>query len=203
MLAYYISHPEVVIDPSVTVPKWSLSALGRERMMAAAGERWVRAVPRIVSSDETKAVETAAIIAEASGARVDVLPDLGENDRAATGFLPPPEFDATADAFFTNPETSIRGWERAVDAQARIVGAVSAVLAAHDPSHPIAFSGHGGVGTLLYCALAGLPIDRRHDQKRGGCVIAIDLATRRPLFGWTPLEQVAMKLRSLGIEIGS
>lgn len=200
-IAYYISHPEVVIDPAVPVAKWSLSPVGRERLAAVANERWVRSITRIVSSDETKAVETADILAQALGARVDVPPDLGENDRSATGFLSPPEFDATADAFFANPETSIRGWERAIDAQARIVRAVTAALDAHDPAFPIAFCGHGGVGTLLYCALAGVPIDRRHDQPRGGCVMAIDQATRRPLFGWTPLEQAGERLRGHGIEV--
>lgn len=194
--AYYISHPEVTIDPSVPVPRWSLSAIGRARLAAVADEPWIRSLGRIVSSDETKAVETAEILAGSSRARVDVLADLGENDRSATGFLEPPEFEATANAFFANPHTSIRGWERAIDAQARIVRAVTTILDAHDAAEPLAFSGHGGVGTLLYCALAGVPIHRRHDQTRAGSVVAIDLATRRPLFGWTTLEAVSERLRA-------
>ena len=197
-LAYYVSHPEVVIDPAVPVPQWPLSAIGRARLVAIAGEPWVMSIFRIVSCDETKAIETAAVLADASGAPVEIRSDMGENDRSATGFLPPPEFEATANAFFAAPKSSIRGWERAIDAQARIVRAVTAVLDAHDPSKPIAFSGHGGAGTLLYCALAGLPIDRRHDQTRGGCAIAIDLATRRPLFGWVPLEAAGEKLGRRG-----
>ena len=50
-------------------------------------------------------------------------PGIGENDRSATGFLPREEFWATADLFFAHPTESIRGWERAIDAQARIVAA--------------------------------------------------------------------------------
>ncbi len=200
-LAFYISHPEVVIDPAVPVPQWSLSAIGRARILAVAGVPWVRSMTRIVSSNETKAIETAAVLADANGAAVEIRTDMGENDRSSTGFLPPPEFEATANAFFADPAVSIRGWERAIDAQARIVRAVTAVLNGHDGTQSIAFSGHGGVGTLLYCALAGLPIDRRHDQTRGGCVIAIDLATRQPLFGWVPLESVSEKLRAVGLSL--
>jgi len=49
---------------------------------------------------------------------------LGENDRSATGFLARDEFEATVNAFFAYPQDSIRGWEPAVDAQARIVRAI-------------------------------------------------------------------------------
>jgi hypothetical protein len=44
-----------------------------------------------------------------------------ENDRSATGFLPPDEFETVANRLFAEPLVSIRGWERAIDAQLRIV----------------------------------------------------------------------------------
>ncbi|MGO8572680.1 histidine phosphatase family protein, partial [Rhizobium ruizarguesonis] len=84
----------------------------------------------------------------------------GVNDRSATGFLPPPQFEEAADWFFAHTEQRFKGWERAVDAQARIVEAVNAVLATHDATSQIAFVGHGGVGKLLKCHLAGSPITR-------------------------------------------
>ena len=31
-LVYFITHPDVVIDPDVPVPQWPLSAQGKERM---------------------------------------------------------------------------------------------------------------------------------------------------------------------------
>ena len=52
-----------------------------------------------------------------------------ENDRSATGFLEPSEFERVADEFFARPTVSIGGWERAIDAQKRIVGEVEAVWA--------------------------------------------------------------------------
>jgi hypothetical protein len=38
---------------------------------------------------ETKALETAAIIAIATGLRIEIRHDLHENDRSSTGFVPP------------------------------------------------------------------------------------------------------------------
>lgn len=190
MFALYITHPQVRIDPAVPVPDWGLSDVGRARAEAAAASPWVRQLGRIVSSDETKAIELAEILARAAGVAVEIVEGAHENDRSATGFLPPPEFERAADWFFAHPDESFRGWERAIDAQARIVSVVRGVLAGHDPSIPIAFVGHGGVGTLLRCHLAGLPIARIHDQppNGGGNIHAFRLADFAPLTGWVPME---------------
>ena len=191
MFGLYVTHPQVRIDPDVPVPKWGLSDIGRARAEAAAGRPWVKQLKRIVSSDETKAIELASILAEAAGLDVEIAENAHENDRSATGFLPPPEFEKAADWFFAHPEESFRGWERAIDAQRRIVSVVKSVLAHHDLSKPIAFVGHGGVGTLLRCHLAGLPIARDRDQppNGGGNVHGFRLGDLGPLSGWVPMEE--------------
>ena len=191
MFGLYITHPQVRIDPAVPVPKWGLSDAGRARAEAVAARPWVRRLERIISSDETKAVELAGILAEAAGVTVEIAENAHENDRSATGFLPPAEFEKAADWFFAHPEVSFHGWERAIDAQARIVSVVTNVLARHDPARPIAFIGHGGVGTLLRCHLSGLPIARIHDQppNGGGNIHAFRLDDLKPLTGWVPMEE--------------
>ena len=107
--------------------------------------------------------------------------DLGENDRSATGFLPPAEFEQMADAFFANPGESVRGWERAVDAQARIVAAVREVAAEEDGTGDILVSAHGAVGALLRGSLLGAPISRALDQPGGGCWFALEVSRWRLL----------------------
>ncbi|SEH54669.1 Broad specificity phosphatase PhoE [Rhizobium tibeticum] len=190
MLGLYITHPQVTIDPAVPVPKWGLSEMGAARTRKAAESSWVPQLRRIVSSDETKAIETAEILAVAAGVPVEIVHGMHENDRSATGFLPPPEFEKAADWFFAHPEESFRGWERAIDAQRRIVSAVTDVLAWHDPALPIAFVGHGGVGTLLKCYLQGRPIRRDGDQPGGGGnLYCFSLADRRPSCDWTTIEE--------------
>ncbi|MCM2472532.1 histidine phosphatase family protein [Rhizobium sp. CG5] len=189
MFAVYITHPQVKIDATVPVPQWGLSDLGAARTRKAAGADWVRQLKRIVSSAEVKAIETSAILAEGAGIGFETVEILHENDRSATGFLPPPEFEKAADWFFAHPEQSYQGWERAIDAQARIVIAVEAILTDHDPTGAIAFVGHGGVGTLLKCHLEGRPIARSGDQAPGGGnLFAFDLARRAVSCDWTPIE---------------
>lgn len=169
----YLTHPQVRVDPAVPVPEWGLSDLGAARARAFAAAPGLAAFRRIVASTEVKAKEAAQILADALGLQVEVRAGLHENDRSATGYLPEPEFQAMADAFFAHPHESVRGWEKAADAQARIVSAVTAALA-EAPGVPTVFVGHGGVGTLLLCHLAGYPIARVHDQPPvgGGCWFA-------------------------------
>ena len=188
----YITHPEVTIEPSVPVVDWDLSATGHRRATEMLSQTWVGAVGRVLSSDERKARTTAGVLADHLGLTVDVRPDTGENDRSATGFVPPAQFEALADAFFSHPEESIQGWERAVDAQSRIVEALGDVLAAPNRTD-VAVVGHGGVGTLLYCHLAGLPIDRRFDQPGQGHYFSVNLANRQVLHGWQPIDQLDSK----------
>lgn len=185
----YLTHPQVSIDPAVPVPRWGLSPVGRARAEAFATQHWLRRFSRIISSDEDKAIETAGCLAAVLGLPVEVRENFHENDRSATGFLPPPEFEATADRFFAHPGQSIRGWERAADAQARILAGVSAVVA-EQPGAATLFVGHGGVGTLLKCALKGVAISRSEDQGPGGGGnhFAFALAPRSVLYGWHPIE---------------
>lgn len=189
---FYLTHPQVLIDPAVPVPRWPLNAVGRARAEAASQSAWAAGVGRIVSSEETKAVETAAIIGAALGVEPESRPDMGENDRSSTGFLASEAFEAMADRFFAHPEVSAEGWERAVDAQARVRAAADAVLAEQSPGD-LLLVGHGAVGTLLMTALLGLPISRALDQPHGGGnVFAFDAASGHVLHRWLPLEHHAV-----------
>ncbi len=186
----FVTHPEVVVDPQTPVTQWRLSALGRARVQAFALTGALDAVDLLVSSPETKAVETAAVLGAARGLPAAQHAGLGENDRAATGFLPPEEFERTADQFFAQPSTSVRGWETAADAQARVQGAVRDCLAAH-PGRSVAFVSHGAVGTLLLCSLLDVAINRSRDQPRQGCWFAFNPDTWTAGSGWQELPGAA------------
>lgn len=185
----YLTHPQVQIDPDVPVPQWRLSPVGRARTEAIANADWLAQTTQIISSGERKAIETAEIIAGQLGIMIEIREAMHENDRSATGFLKPAEFEQVADQFFAKPHLSVRGWERAIDAQARIVREAEAVLA-RNRSGDVLFVGHGAVGTLLFCHYAGHPIDRVHDQPAGGGhIFAFARETRQVLHGWRKMEE--------------
>jgi broad specificity phosphatase PhoE len=176
----FISHPEVVIDPAVPVPRWHLAPEGIAKLRRMP---FVAPPAAIWASDETKAIESAGILAARFGLPVRVHPGLAEMDRSSTGYRPRAAFEALADAFFARPEESAEGWERAVDAQRRVVAAAREILAGH-AGGDLVLVGHGGTGTLLMCALAGLPIARAHDQPAAGCTWRFTLQPLRVTEGW-------------------
>lgn len=188
MTVRYLSHPQVLIEPDKPVERWGLNDIGRARVEAIAAAPALRQTRSVISSAETKAIETATPIAEALGLAVTVRAAMHENDRFATGFLPPAEFEQTADRFFATPELSVRGWERAVDAQARIVAEAMAAL--HEaPEGDVLFVGHGAVGTLLMCHLGRMAIHRSHDQAAGGGnAFAFARLSHTLIHGWQKME---------------
>lgn len=184
----YISHPQVVIDPTVPVSRWGLSEEGKQRVQQLCQQPWMSDVRRVVSSAETKALEVAAAAAKTLGLTVEVRPKTGETDRSSTGYVPHDRHEQLADEFFASPHVSAQGWERAVDVQARMVNELADLL---NSTQDVVVVGHGAAGTLRYGALAGLEIHRSHDQHGAGNFFAIDLATGKPMHRWQPIDQRA------------
>ena len=165
---YFITHPDVVVDPQTPVPDWALSQRGIARMRAGLAQPWIAQLKAVYSSAERKARDAAGVICERLGSPLRVVPDLAEVDRSATGYLPHAEHEATADAMFANPDVSARGWETARHAQARIVAAVEELISTDRTQGGIAIVSHGAVGAFLLCYLQNQPIARAHDQPGSG-----------------------------------
>lgn len=185
----YLSHPQVCVDPNTPVPEWSLNEVGRQRVDVLANSGLLAGTKRIISSAETKAIETASPLVSALGCDFEIRDQMHENDRSATGFLPPDEFETVADEFFAYPTKSVRGWETAHAAQTRIVAEVEDCLRSN-PVGDLLFVGHGGVGTLLFCHLSGHGISRDYDQGPGGggCVFEFSDHQTRPNEPWQTIE---------------
>jgi broad specificity phosphatase PhoE len=190
-IAYFITHPDVAIDPSVPVPDWQLSPEGIRRMVRLLDQGWVRDVRTVFTSAERKALDAARILAGHLSLEPVVIADLGENDRSATGFLPKAEFEIVADEFFAHPDASVRGWERAIDAQNRIVQAVNSAIAMASPDGAMAIVSHGAVGALLRCHVKGMPISRTEDQPAGGGgnLYSFEMESRQLLSRWRRIDE--------------
>lgn len=175
--AIFLTHAEVVIDPKVPVPDWGLSPTGAARHAGFAKDPAIHGVRAIYSSTERKARQAAAIVGSSLDLSVNEREDLGENDRSSTGFLPEQEFWPVVEAFFAEPDASVRGWESARGAQTRIRQAAQAVMD-DAPEGDVLIAAHGGVGTLLRCNLMGIEITKSQSQPHagGGCWFAFDRA---------------------------
>lgn len=183
----YLTHPEVQVDPALPVPSWGLSAIGRARVMALVAKGWLRGTTQVIAS------------AERRWKRPNQLRSLWE---CGWKFAAPctkmialrlaicrqRSLKPSPTTLFAFPDTSIRGWERARDAQDRIVREAEVVLGRNNVGD-VLFVGHGAVGTLLYYHYANVQINRVHDQPSGGGhYFAIKKAGREVAHGWRRME---------------
>lgn len=187
---YFISHPEVVVDRAVPVPDWGLSDKGLARLEKMLEQPWLKNITAVFSSNENKSIIAAERIGKHLNLDVQKIEGLGEMDRSATGMLEPAEFEIVVNEAFANPQQSIRGWERLVDAQTRIVKAVDEAIAASGESGDIAIVSHGGVGTLLICKLKNIPITRTEDQQGQGHFFKFDVATKELVYVWRKIDEL-------------
>jgi broad specificity phosphatase PhoE len=190
--ALYVTHPEVILDAAVPSTRWQLSPEGRARAAAFARSPGLAPIRLLIASAETKTTETAELLA-ASGAELLTGDNFHENDRSSTGVVPAERLEALMDALYAEPDISPAGWESAAASRARVVRAVTEAVATHGDRAPLAFVGHGTVGTLLKCHLAGRPATRDEDQRRmahpgGGNVFAFSLPALQLLSDWMAME---------------
>jgi broad specificity phosphatase PhoE len=194
-IVYFITHPNVLISRDVPVPQWPLSEHGLLRMRDSLRQPWIAEITSIYCSSEQKAMDGAQILAAHLSLGTKQLPELGENDRSSTGFLPPAEFEEAANQFFARPGESVLGWETAVMAQKRITGTVDRIIRMDRGAGAIAIVSHGAVGTLLFCRLSGCEISRKWDQPAngGGNYFSFALETRSVLHGWKPIDALPIR----------
>jgi len=102
MIVRYLTHPQVRIDPGAPVPSWGLNEVGKARTEALANSGKLSGTTQVICSGERKAIETAEIIAAKLHVGVEVREPMHENDRSATGFLVPGEFEPWQISFSRN-----------------------------------------------------------------------------------------------------
>lgn len=189
LLLRYVSHPDVQIEPGVAVPQWHLSDAGRRRAQQMLHQPWADTIRRVVCSAETKAMETALILADHLGLVPEIRAATGEIDRHSTGFVPHERHEELAGLLYAFPTVSAAGWERAIDAQARIIDAVADLLVDPNGAETV-IVGHGGVGTLLYCHLTSQGIGRQHDQPGQGHYFTVEVSSATVLHTWRPIDDL-------------
>ena len=74
---FFVTHPEVVVDPRIPVPQWKLSAQGIARAHRMLELDWVADIGYIVASEERKAMDTAELLAGHRGLSFATRAELG------------------------------------------------------------------------------------------------------------------------------
>jgi broad specificity phosphatase PhoE len=135
--------------------EWPLSDEGRRACEEFAGRLAEYHVTAMLSSPESKARETAAILAAQLGLTPGEDADLNEQRRENVPYLSRLDFEARIQRLFAEPDALVFGQETATRAYTRFAGAVERALAAH-PAGDVALVTHGTVMTLYAERHAGV-----------------------------------------------
>jgi broad specificity phosphatase PhoE len=136
--------------------QWHLSAEGRRRCTALSGRLSAYGLGAVVSSQESKAVETGQIVSKTLGLPFETAPDLHEHERGAVRDLGSREdFEVQVTHFFEHPGRLVLGHETADEAHARFARAIASVIERH-PAANIAVVTHGTVMALFIARASGL-----------------------------------------------
>jgi broad specificity phosphatase PhoE len=147
------SLPEVI--ESVPATEWNLSERGRTRSRELA-KRLIQYQPdEVFSSVESKAKQTAEIIAIELGLTMCVVDGLHEQDRKNVPYLSDEQFQSSAREFFEKPDKLVFGGETADQAHERFHQAVYSVLGRF-PGRTIVLVAHGTVISLFVSRLIGI-----------------------------------------------
>jgi len=150
-----VKHSLPQIVESLPACEWILSEEGQVRAQRLA-ERLSQYQPEvIVSSLETKAKETAEIIARKYNLENYIMGGLHEHDRSKISYLSKNEFQASVREFFEKPNSLVFGSETANQAHARFDRAVRSVLNFHGDKTIVIVS-HGTVISLFVSRLTGI-----------------------------------------------
>lgn len=150
-----VKHAMPAIDPAVTASLWALSEQGRVDAVRLAEELLPHAPTRVLSSVESKAAETAQVVAERLGLVPETRPGLHEHDRRNVGFLGDEAFQAAVADFFRRPSELVMGAETADEAGTRFEAAVDGLMLEPAAGATVVVA-HGTVISLYLARKVGL-----------------------------------------------
>jgi broad specificity phosphatase PhoE len=150
-----VKHSLPEIQESSPAREWELSEEGRLRAGRLA-ERLIQYQPQvIISSKESKAVQTAGILSGKFNVKPQSVDGLHEHDRSSTPYLSRDDFENSVREFFANPDQLVFGNETANEAYQRFAQAVYSILESF-PHKTIVVVAHGTVISLFVSRLTGM-----------------------------------------------
>ena len=99
----YLTHPQVLVDTAKEIRDWSLSNLGQRRVITLANSNALDQATAVISSTETKAIETVRPLADALNCELEVRELMHENDRSSTGFCLPKSLKSLLTSYLPLP----------------------------------------------------------------------------------------------------
>lgn len=147
-MIYFIRHARSVMDRSTSADQWIVDAATAADIAPLRTDLAHVTVEHIMVSEEPKTHQTARLL---FGADVILRPDRRLNELKRAGFID--DYEGQVAKIFSNPDTSVAGWESASSCLSRALGFLMDLPLQEDADHVIL--GHGLQGSLLRSRILG------------------------------------------------
>lgn len=143
-----IKHARPAVEADVAPEEWVLSEAGKVASATLAERLRPMGVGAVYCSFEPKAEETARIVGEKLGVRVEAAEGLEEHDRSNVPMMRTGEFISAIAQFFREPDLLVLGQETADEAGERFNEAIDGVMRKSE-AQTVAVVTHGTVIALF------------------------------------------------------
>ncbi|WP_321446674.1 histidine phosphatase family protein [uncultured Cohaesibacter sp.] len=193
MLVRYLIHPQSLDNASSPQSACTLDDDARVRAEALARSGLLDGTAYIFSSSHAMASQTASIIGDSLSIPPNVDAEMDESENLVTGALPQAGLvDRFKRLCSANQPPVVAQGEYAMDAQDRIAAAYLSAMERVLTSGmrgDVLMVGHGRVGALLFCYLAGQGIGAEFTPPPAGYYFTYDWGARKMLHGWQAMEE--------------
>ncbi|MFW9845880.1 MAG: histidine phosphatase family protein [Candidatus Thorarchaeota archaeon] len=153
-VVHFLRHAETRIDEKTPVTEWRLTKQGVSRAQNFAVSGVFDSVDNIFSSDEPKALLTAAPIAKRIGTATIAIPEFRELDRG-TRYLTDDEYQRSVSITLNAPHSNVEGWESKSDALRRFERGLSTIESQYVFKEALIVS-HGLILSIYFAHLLGV-----------------------------------------------
>jgi len=151
---HFLRHAETEIDEKIPVTEWRLTKHGIDQVQNLASSGIFDSVDAIFSSDEPKALLTAAPFAKRVGNATIAVPEFRELDRG-TRYLTDDEYLTSVSITLNEPNSNVEGWESNSDALYRFERGLSTLPSKYVFKEALIVS-HGLILSLYFAQLLGI-----------------------------------------------
>lgn len=145
---HLIRHAPTLVDPAKSSADWVLKPDVAPAIESICNRLNASKIRRVVSSPQTKALQTAQYVAEYFKVPIEVYHGLEEHHRTECDFIEDEcEFRDRIAEFFAKPEELVFGQETAAQASVRFVNAIRTLM--HESNDDELLVSHGTVLSLL------------------------------------------------------
>jgi broad specificity phosphatase PhoE len=123
-----VKHAPPEVDPAQSSEKWNLGEKGRKACEGLVERLRRYDVMEIITSRESKAVQTGEEVGQRLGLKVRSAPGLEEHDRRNVPHMRSGEFISMVELFFRRPGELVLGDETAEEALARFEAAIDGIV---------------------------------------------------------------------------